>query len=204
MQNYLDLLEKETYKWMLSSIDDIISNDSTEYGQIFKELSENVEKSNNPWMKKYLENIKQNIASLQTNKDNVNWYFAMDEVSKLTSLIENWEYPKKSAELKKVLDIYEKNKVYDFELEDEIAKLKLKIKETYEEAKKIHESPFSSIDKITNATKKLNDILNKNLEKLRSRSRSNSDWNRLQTFLQMHNSYGFNINKLFGSPFMSR
>lgn len=160
MQNYLDLLEKETYKWMLSSIDDIISNDSTEHGQIFKELSENVEKSNNSWMKKYLENIKQNIASLQTNKDNVNWYFAMEEVSKLTSLIENWEYPKKSAELKKVLDIYEKNKVYDFELEDEIAKLKLKIKETYEEAKKIHESPFSSIDKITNATKKLNDILN--------------------------------------------
>ena len=52
--------------------------------------------------------------------------------------------------------------------------------------------------------KELNDILNKNLEKLRSRSRSNSDWNRLQTFLQMHNSYGFNINKLFGSPFMSR
>jgi len=33
---------------MLSSIDDIISNDSTEHGQIFKELSENVEKSNNP------------------------------------------------------------------------------------------------------------------------------------------------------------
>ena len=59
------------------------------------------------------------------------------------------------------------------------------------------------IQNTNSINKDLNDTLNKNLEKLRARFKSNSEWNRVQTFLQMHNSYGFNINKLFGSPFMS-
>lgn len=59
------------------------------------------------------------------------------------------------------------------------------------------------IQNTNSINKDLNDTLNKNLEKLKARSKTNSEWNRVQTFLQMYNSYGFNINKLFGSPFMS-
>jgi len=33
---------------MLDSLDDIFVNKNTEYGKIFKELNENINKSNNP------------------------------------------------------------------------------------------------------------------------------------------------------------
>ena len=136
LERYLTLLEKETYKWMLESLNDIFLNENTEYGKIFKELNENINKSNNPWLKSYFDNTVKNLKSLQNKKDEVKWYDAMDEVAKLTSLIENVEVSKKTEDLRKILGIFEKNKVYDFELDPEIANLKLNIKETYEEAKK--------------------------------------------------------------------
>lgn len=159
LERYLTLLEKETYKWMLESLNDIFLNENTEYGKIFKELNENINKSNNPWLKSYFDNTVKNLKSLQNKKDEVKWYEAMDEVAKLTSLIENVEVSKKTEDLRKILGIFEKNKVYDFELDPEIANLKLNIKETYEEAKKIYESPFSSKADIEKINKKLNDIL---------------------------------------------
>ena len=159
LERYLTLLEKETYKWMLESLNDIFLNENTEYGKIFKELNESINKSNNSWLKSYFDNTVKNLKSLQNKKDEVKWYDAMDEVAKLTSLIENLEVSKKTEDLRKTLSIFEKNKVYDFELDPEIANLKLNIKETYEEAKKIYESPFSSKDDIEKINKKLNDIL---------------------------------------------
>ena len=158
LTKYLKLLEKLIYKWMLEQIDDIFNEDQ-KIGKTFKELKETINNSNNTLLKKYLENSEESVRLLQKNTNDFNWLNTMVEIAKLLSLIENFDFTKKSMELANIIEKFEKNKIYDFELNEDIAKLGLKIKDTYDEAKKLHESAYSSVEEIENIVKKLNEIL---------------------------------------------
>jgi hypothetical protein len=83
----------------------------------------------------------------------------METNAELTSLIETFEFNRLKAELAKKLEIFEKYKIYEFEKDEEIKKLNLRIQQRYESAKKAYESMYSATENVENANNNLKEIL---------------------------------------------
>lgn len=158
LAEYLKLFNKVSYKYALNFFDDVFDK-KTESGKIFEKAKENINKSNNQFLKKYFDNLINNVKSLQRNPDNLDWIKCMETNAELTSLIETFEFNRLKKELAEKLEIFEKHKIYEFEKDEEIKKLNLRIKQRYESAKTAYESMYSATENVENANNNLKEIL---------------------------------------------
>ena len=158
LAEYLKLFNKVSYKYALNFFDDVFDK-KTESGKIFEKAKENINKSNNQFLKKYFDNLINNVKSLQRDPDNLDWIKCMETNAELTSLIETFEFNRLKKELAEKLEIFEKHKIYEFEKDEEIKKLNLRIKQRYESAKAAYESMYSATENIENANNNLKEIL---------------------------------------------
>ena len=158
LAEYLKLFNKVSYKYALNFFDDVFDK-KTESGKIFEKAKENINKSNNQFLKKYFDNLINNVKSLQRDPDNLDWIKCMETNAELTSLIETFEFNRLKKELAEKLEIFEKHKIYEFEKDEEIKKLNLRIKQRYESAKAAYESMYSATENVENANNNLKEIL---------------------------------------------
>lgn len=158
LAEYLKLFNKVSYKYALNFFDDVFDK-KTESGKIFEKAKENINKSNNQFLKKYFDNLINNVKSLQRDPDNLDWIKCMENNAELTSLIETFEFNRLKKELAEKLEIFEKHKIYEFEKDEEIKKLNLRIKQRYESAKAAYESMYSATENVENANNNLKEIL---------------------------------------------
>lgn len=158
LAEYLKLFNKVDYKRALNLFDDVFDK-KTETGKIFEKVKDNINNSNNQLLKKYFENLINDVKNLQRNPDNLDWIKCMETNAELTSLIETFEFNRLKAELAKKLEIFEKYKIYEFEKDEEIKKLNLRIQQRYESAKKAYESMYSATENVENANNNLKEIL---------------------------------------------
>ena len=158
LAEYLKLFNKVSYKYALNFFDDVFDK-KTESGKIFEKAKENINKSNNQFLKKYFDNLINNVKSLQRDPDNLDWIKYMETNAELTSLIETFEFNRLKKELAEKLEIFEKHKIYEFEKDEEIKKLNLRIKQRYESAKAAYESMYSATENVENANNNLKEIL---------------------------------------------
>lgn len=158
LAEYLKLFNKVSYKYALNFFDDVFDK-KTESGKIFEKAKENINKSNNQFLKKYFDNLINNVKSLQRDPDNLDWIKCMETNAELTSLIETFEFNRLKKELVEKLEIFEKHKIYEFEKDEEIKKLNLRIKQRYESAKAAYESMYLATENVENANNNLKEIL---------------------------------------------
>lgn len=155
---YLKLFNKVDYKRALNLFDDVFDK-KTETGKIFEKVKDNINNSNNQLLKKYFENLINDVKNLQRDPDNLDWIKCMETNAELTSLIETFEFNRLKAELAKKIEIFEKYRIYEFEKDEEIKKLNLRIQQRYESAKKTYESMYSASENVENANNNLKEIL---------------------------------------------
>lgn len=158
LAEYLKLFNKVDYKRALNLFDDVFDK-KTETGKIFEKVKDNINNSNNQLLKKYFDNLINNVKSLQRDPDNLDWIKCMETNAELTSLIETFEFNRLKKELAEKLEIFEKHKIYEFEKDEEIKKLNLRIKQRYESAKAAYESMYSATENVENANNNLKEIL---------------------------------------------
>ena len=158
LAEYLKLFDKVSYKSALNFFDDVF-DEKTEIGKIFRKVKDNINNSNNKLSKKYFENLINDAKSLQKNSNNIDWIKCMETNAELTSLIETFEFNRLKKELAEKLEIFEKHKIYEFEKDEEIKKLNLRIQQRYESAKRAYESMYSASENVENANNNLKEIL---------------------------------------------
>lgn len=158
LAEYLKLFNKVSYKYALNFFDDVF-DEKTESGKIFEKAKESINKSNNQILKKYFDNLINGAKNLQQNPNNIDWIKCMEINAELTSLIETFEFNRLKKELAEKLEIFEKYKIYEFEKDEEIKKLNLRIKQRYESAKVAYESMYSATENVENANNNLKEIL---------------------------------------------
>lgn len=158
LAEYLKLFNKVSYKYALNFFDDVF-DEKTESGKIFEKAKESINKSNNQFLKKYFDNLINEAKNLQQNPNNIDWIKCMETNAELTSLIETFEFNRIKKELAEKLEIFEKYKIYEFEKDEEIKKLNLRIKQRYESAKVAYKSMYSATENIENANNNLKEIL---------------------------------------------
>lgn len=158
LAEYLKLFNKVSYKYALNFFDDVFDK-KTESGKIFEKVKESINKSNNQFLKKYFDNLINEAKNLQQNPNNIDWIKCMETNAELTSLIETFEFNRLKVELAEKLEIFEKYKIYEFEKDEEIKKLNLRIQQRYESAKVAYESMYSATENVENANNNLKEIL---------------------------------------------
>ena len=158
LTEYLKLFNKISYKYALNLFDNFFDK-KTETGKIFEKVKDEINNSNNQLLKKYFENLINDVKILQKNSDNVDWIKYTETNAKLTSLIETFEFNRLKMELAKKLEIFEKYKIYEFEKEEAIKELNLRIQQRYESAKRAYESMYSASENVENANNNLKEIL---------------------------------------------
>ncbi len=158
LAEYLKLFNKVSYKYTLNFFDDVF-DEKTESGKIFEKAKESINKSNNQILKKYFDNLINGAKNLQQNPNDIDWIKCMEINAELTSLIETFEFNRLKKELAEKLEIFEKYKIYEFEKDEEIKKLNLRIKQRYESAKVAYESMYSATENVENANNNLKEIL---------------------------------------------
>jgi hypothetical protein len=70
LAEYLKLFNKVDYKRALNLFDDVFDK-KTETGKIFEKVKDNINNSNNQLLKKYFENLINDVKNLQRNPDNL-------------------------------------------------------------------------------------------------------------------------------------
>ena len=158
LAEYLKLFNKVSYKYALNIFDNFFDK-KTETGKIFEKVKDEINNSNNQLLKKYFENLINDVKILQKNSDNVDWIKYTETNAELTSLIETFEFNRLKMELAKKLEIFEKYKIYEFEKEEAIKELNLRIQQRYESAKRAYESMYSASENVENANNNLKEIL---------------------------------------------
>lgn len=158
LAEYLKLFNKVSYKYALNLFDNFFDK-KTETGKIFEKVKDEINNSNNQLLKKYFENLINDVKILQKNSDNVDWIKYTETNAELTSLIETFEFNRLKMELAKKLEIFEKYKIYEFEKDEAIKELNLRIQQRYESAKRAYESMYSASENVENANNNLKEIL---------------------------------------------
>lgn len=158
LAEYLKLFNKVSYKYALNLFDNFFDK-KTETGKIFEKVKDEINNSNNQLLKKYFEDLINGVKILQKNSDNVDWIKYTETNAELTSLIETFEFNRLKMELAKKLEIFEKYKIYEFEKDEAIKELNLRIQQRYESAKRAYESMYSASENVENANNNLKEIL---------------------------------------------